>query len=82
MKLKQIEIGKFRSIDHITIEIDNLAVLIGENNAGKSTILKAFELFYQDSVRGINEDFTYNLNFELFLGTYTVQLPHIDPLAF
>ena len=82
MKLKQIEIGKFRSIDHITIEIDNLAVLIGENNAGKSTILKAFELFYQDSVRGINEDFTYNLNFKSFLGTYTVQLLHIDPLAF
>ena len=59
MKLKQIEIGKFRSLDHISIEIDNLAVLIGENNAGKTSILKAFELFYQDHVRGINEEYFY-----------------------
>ena len=45
MKLKQIEIDKFRSIDHISIEIDDLAILIGENNAGKTNILKALESF-------------------------------------
>lgn len=59
MKLKQIEIDKFRSIDHISILIDELAVLIGENNAGKSNILKALDLFYQDSVKGINEEYFY-----------------------
>ena len=57
MKLKQIEIKKFRSIENISIEINDLAILIGENNAGKTTILKALELFYQDSVRGINEEY-------------------------
>jgi len=45
MKLKQIEIDKFRSIDHISIVMDKLAVLIGENNAGKSNILKALSRF-------------------------------------
>jgi CRISPR-associated exonuclease Cas4 len=59
MKLKQIEIDKFRSIDHISIVIDKLAVLIGENNAGKTNILKALDLFYQDSVKGINEEYFY-----------------------
>lgn len=59
MKLKQIEIDKFRSIDHISIVIDELAVLIGENNAGKTNILKALDLFYQDSVKGINEEYFY-----------------------
>ncbi len=59
MKLYKIEIDKFRSIDHIEIDIDSLAILIGENNAGKSNILRALELFYQDSVRGINEEFFY-----------------------
>jgi predicted ATP-dependent endonuclease of OLD family len=59
MKLKQIEIDKFRSIDHISIEIDDLAILIGENNAGKTNILKALESFYQDSVKGINEEYFY-----------------------
>lgn len=59
MKLKQIEINKFRSIDSISINIDDLAILIGENNAGKTNILKALELFYQDSVRSINEEYFY-----------------------
>lgn len=59
MKLRRIEIDKFRSIDHIDIEIDSLAMLIGENNSGKSNILRAIELFYQDSVRGINEEYFY-----------------------
>ena len=62
MELKQIEINKFRSIDSISINIDDLAILIGENNAGKTNILKALELFYQDSVRGINEECFYFKN--------------------
>ena len=62
MELKQIEINKFRSIDSISINIDDLAILIGENNAGKTNILKALELFYQDSVRGINEEYFYFKN--------------------
>ena len=62
MELKQIEINKFKSIDSISINIDDLAILIGENNAGKTNILKALELFYQDSVRGINEEYFYFKN--------------------
>jgi len=62
MELKQIEINKFRSIDSISINIDDLAILIGENNAGKTNILKALELFYQDSVRGINDEYFYFKN--------------------
>jgi CRISPR-associated exonuclease Cas4 len=34
----------------------DLLILIGENNCGKSNILRALELFYQDSVRGIDEE--------------------------
>ncbi|MDD5129723.1 MAG: AAA family ATPase [Candidatus Omnitrophica bacterium] len=59
MKLRKVEIHKFKSIDSIEIEIDSLAMFIGENNAGKSNILRAIELFYQDSVKGINEEYFY-----------------------
>lgn len=62
MKLRKVEIHKFRSIDNIEVEIDSLAMLIGENNAGKSNILRAIELFYQDSVKGINEEYFYFKN--------------------
>jgi len=62
MKLYKIELDKFRSIEHTDIEVNSLAMFIGENNAGKSNILRAIELFYQDSVRGINEEYFYFKN--------------------
>lgn len=59
MKLKLIWIENFKSIKRNSIGIDSLSVLIGENGAGKSNILRALECFYQDSVRGINEEYFY-----------------------
>ena len=62
MKLKRIEINKFRSIEQVNVDIDNLTMFIGENNAGKSNILRAVELFYQDSVKDIDEESFYFKN--------------------
>lgn len=59
MKLCKVEIDKFRSIEHTEIDIDSLAIFIGENNAGKSNILRAIELFYESSIKGINEEYFY-----------------------
>ena len=56
MKLKKIEIEKYRTIDSLTLSMADLLILIGENNCGKSNILRALELFYQDSVRGIDDE--------------------------
>jgi len=62
MKLCKVEIDKFRSIEHTEIDVDSLAIFIGENNAGKSNILRAIELFYESSIRGINEEYFYFKN--------------------
>ncbi len=59
MKLKGIDIEHFKCIEKISINIENLAMLIGENGAGKSNVLRAIEGFYQDSIRGINEEYFY-----------------------
>ena len=56
MKLKEIEIENYRTIENLTLSVADLLILIGENNCGKSNILRALELFYQDSVRGIDEE--------------------------
>ena len=56
MKLKEIEIEKYRTIENLTLSFDDLLILIGENNCGKSNIQRALELFYQDSVRGIDDE--------------------------
>ncbi len=59
MNLSKLEIWNFRSIEHVSIDIGNLTSVIGENNAGKSSILRAIELFYEESIRSINEEYFF-----------------------
>lgn len=56
MELKEFRIEKYRTVENLTLSMADLLILIGENNCGKSNILRALELFYQDSVRGIDEE--------------------------
>jgi predicted ATP-dependent endonuclease of OLD family len=60
VKIKKVEINNSRSIKNISFEIKDLSILVGENNSGKSNILRAIELFYQDSIKGINEEYFCN----------------------
>jgi predicted ATP-dependent endonuclease of OLD family len=45
MRLKQFEVRNFKSIESLSVEWDDLLVLIGENNSGKSTVLSALSIF-------------------------------------
>lgn len=44
MRLVEIKIENFRGIRSLHLPLDELTVLIGENNAGKSTVLEAIRL--------------------------------------
>ena len=44
MFLTKLEIRNFRGIEELTLQLDDLCVLIGENNSGKSTILDALRI--------------------------------------
>lgn len=57
MKIKEITIKNFRSILDETLTLDDLTVLVGRNGSGKSSFLKAVELFYDTSPRVVKEDF-------------------------
>ena len=49
MKIKSIKIKKFRSYkEEITICFNDLVVLVGKNDIGKSTILEALDIFFND----------------------------------
>ena len=43
MFLKRIDIANFRGIRNLTLNLGETTILIGENNTGKSTVLKALE---------------------------------------
>lgn len=44
MKLEKLEIRGFRKCNYIDIQLGDATFLIGENNVGKSSILRAIEL--------------------------------------
>src|SRR3954466_3119678 len=48
MKLRKIRIVNFRGIKELDLDLDDLIVLIGENNTGKTAILHALKLCLRD----------------------------------
>ncbi len=61
-RLVKLIIKNFRCIGErpVEIELDDIVILVGPNNAGKSSILKAYELIMSDGSKGCQlevEDF-------------------------
>jgi putative ATP-dependent endonuclease of the OLD family len=56
VKLIQITIHNFRSVIDVDIEAHSYMLLVGANNAGKSTIINAVRAFYDDA-KWTTEDF-------------------------
>jgi predicted ATP-dependent endonuclease of OLD family len=65
MKLARLKIQNFRGLKGDKNEIDfttsNIIFLIGQNNVGKSTYLRAYEFFTNSKQNAVREDF-YNHN--------------------
>jgi putative ATP-dependent endonuclease of the OLD family len=57
MIIKAMNVKNFRSILEQGIDCDNLTVLVGRNGTGKSSFLKAIDLFYDPKVSVTVEDF-------------------------
>jgi predicted ATP-dependent endonuclease of OLD family len=45
MRLRKFEIHNFKGIRQASFEWDDIIILIGENNVGKSTVLQALDYF-------------------------------------
>lgn len=51
MKLKKLRLKNFRGYkEEVTLNINNLTALIGKNDAGKSTLLEALEIFFNNKL--------------------------------
>lgn len=49
MKIKSVTVNRFRGYDQpVSVEIDNLCVLVGRNDIGKSTLLEALDIFFNE----------------------------------
>lgn len=57
MKLSSVEIENIRCYkDHVKILIDDLTTFIGKNDIGKSTVLEALEIFFNNDTVKITQD--------------------------
>lgn len=48
MKLREIKVHNYRAVIDLCIEAHDYTLLVGANNAGKSTVLNALRAFYDD----------------------------------
>lgn len=55
MKLRKIKISSFRCLEQADLTIKNYSSLIGPNNSGKSTIIKAIEHFLNQTSPSLEE---------------------------
>ncbi|SMF61173.1 ATP-dependent nuclease [Allosphingosinicella indica] len=64
--IRQIHIENFRSIQRLTIPADKLSVLVGKNDSGKSNILRALNLFFNE-VTNAGKSFDFEDDYNLFV---------------
>ena len=77
MKLKKIKVRNFRLLKETELDLrDDLSLLIGKNNTGKTSMLVLFEKFYNDW------DFTFN-DFHLSMRENILNIDEtIDPIDY
>jgi predicted ATP-dependent endonuclease of OLD family len=63
MKLEELEIKGFRKLNDVCLKLGDASFLIGENNVGKSSILRAIELMLTNNSI-TSEDFSKKINTE------------------
>jgi putative ATP-dependent endonuclease of OLD family len=57
MQIRSLKVTGLRSINHASLTFDDVTVLIGSNNAGKSTLMFALQLFFEASPKWTADDF-------------------------
>ena len=62
MKIRKIQISNYRSLRNVTILPEDIIALVGRNNSGKSNLIKALELFFEASIRLVNDGCFYESN--------------------
>lgn len=60
MKLTHLRIQNYRACRDISLEIGSMHALVGANNAGKSTVLRALDFLFNPSTKTLNEESFWN----------------------
>lgn len=58
--LKQARVHGFRGLDNLEVDFEPTSVLVGTNNAGKTTLLKSLQLALSNSFQITDDDFFFS----------------------
>jgi putative ATP-dependent endonuclease of OLD family len=65
MRLTSLRIKNFRSCQDIELRVGNIHALVGANNTGKSSVLRALDFLFNPSTKTLNEESFWNRNTDL-----------------
>lgn len=51
MQIKAVRVHNFRSIVDVSFDLEKYALLVGENNAGKTNVITALRIFYENDIK-------------------------------
>ncbi|MCX8472644.1 MAG: AAA family ATPase, partial [Sediminibacterium sp.] len=57
IQLKQMRVHGFRGLDNLEIDFEPTTVIVGTNNAGKTTLLKSLQLCFSNTLQITDDDF-------------------------
>ncbi|MFZ4434881.1 MAG: ATP-dependent nuclease [Flavobacterium psychrophilum] len=83
MKIRKVEISKFRSIENGVFEIIDILGIVGQNNSGKTAILRALNSFFNPTLEianYINQTNLYSTNRAVPRITITFNLVPNNPI--
>lgn len=60
MKLTSLRIQNYRSCRDVNLTLGGMHALVGANNAGKSTVLRALDFLFNPSIKSLNEESFWN----------------------
>jgi putative ATP-dependent endonuclease of the OLD family len=60
MRLTHLHIKNFRSCRDVILEVGEIHALVGANNSGKSSVLRALDFLFNPSTKNLNEESFWN----------------------
>lgn len=67
MRLTKVNIENFRSYQNIEIELSDLNIIVGKNDVGKSTLLDALNIFFENEKPLDNDANAYSTSKEIII---------------
>lgn len=76
-KIRSITIKNFRSIVELTMSATDLTVIVGDNDCGKSNVLRALNLFFNDETNP-NTEFQFSDDYNRFAEVRAKRAPEVE----